>query len=303
MSEHYPRDMVGYASTPPHPRWPNDAQVAVQFVINYEEGGENCILHGDDASEAFLSEIIGAPALPGVRNMNMESIYEYGSRAGFWRLHRAFTSRAMPVTVYGVAMALERNPDAVAAMKEAGWEIASHGYRWIDYQHMSEAEEREHIRTAISIHTRATGERPLGWYTGRISPNTRRLVVEAGGFLYDADSYADDLPYWVHDFGAPHLVIPYTLDNNDMRFATSQGFNSGEQFFTYLRDAFDVLYREGEKNPKMMSIGLHCRLAGRPGRSAALERFLDYVTNHSAVWVCRRVDIARHWHEHHAPAS
>ena len=303
MSEHYPRDMVGYASTPPHPRWPNDAQVAVQFVINYEEGGENCILHGDDASEAFLSEIIGAPALPGVRNMNMESIYEYGSRAGFWRLHRAFTSRAMPVTVYGVAMALERNPEAVAAMTEAGWEIASHGYRWIDYQHMSEAEEREHIHTAISIHTRATGERPLGWYTGRISPNTRRLVVEAGGFLYDADSYADDLPYWVHDFGAPHLVIPYTLDNNDMRFATNQGFNSGEQFFTYLRDAFDVLYREGEKHPKMMSIGLHCRLAGRPGRSAALERFLDYVANHSAVWVCRRVDIARHWHEHHALTS
>ena len=301
MDEHYPRDMVGFGRELPDPRWPGGARLAVQFVINYEEGGENCILHGDDASEAFLSEIIGAAPLPGVRNMNMESIYEYGSRAGFWRLHRAFTGRGLPVTVYGVAMALARNPQAVAAMREASWEIASHGYRWIEYQHMSEEEEREHIRSAIDIHTRSTGERPLGWYTGRISPNTRRLVVEAGGFLYDADSYADDLPYWVTELGRRHLVIPYTLDNNDMRFATNQGFNSGDQFFAYLKDAFDVLYREGETQPRMMSVGLHCRLAGRPGRTAALERFLDYVQRHEGAWICRRVDIARHWHEHHAP--
>jgi putative urate catabolism protein len=302
MSEHYPRNMIGYGRNPPDPRWPGGARIAVQFVINYEEGAENCILHGDDASEAFLSEIIGALPLPGVRNMNMESIYEYGSRAGFWRLHRAFTARALPVTVYGVAMALDRNPEAVAAMNEAGWEIASHGLRWIEYQDMSEDEEREHIRCAIEIHTRVTGARPLGWYTGRISPNTRRLVVEAGGFLYDADSYADDLPYWVNESGQPHLIIPYTLDNNDMRFATNQGFNSGEQFYAYLKDAFDVLYREGETQPKMMSVGLHCRLAGRPGRTAALERFLDYVASHDDAWVCRRVDIARHWHVHHAGA-
>jgi len=301
MSDDYPRDMVGYGPTPPDPRWPGGARIAVQFVINYEEGGENCILHGDPASEAFLSEIIGAAPLAGVRNMNMESIYEYGSRAGFWRLHRAFTSRNLPVTVFGVAMALARNPQAVAAMNEAGWEIASHGYRWIDYQHMDEAEEREHVRTAIDLHTRVTGARPLGWYTGRVSPNTRRLVLEAGGFLYDADSYADDLPYWVEGPGGPHLVVPYTLDSNDMRFATSQGFNSGEQFFAYLRDAFDVLYREGATQPRMLSVGLHCRLAGRPGRAAALGRFLDHVRGHEAVWVCRRVDIARHWHRHHAP--
>jgi len=301
MSDDYPRDMVGYGPTPPDPRWPGGARIAVQFVINYEEGGENCILHGDPASEAFLSEIIGAAPLAGVRNMNMESIYEYGSRAGFWRLHRAFTSRNLPVTVFGVAMALARNPQAVAAMNEAGWEIASHGYRWIDYQHMDEAEEREHVRTAIDLHTRVTGARPLGWYTGRVSPNTRRLVLEAGGFLYDADSYADDLPYWVEGPGGPHLVVPYTLDSNDMRFATSQGFNSGDQFFAYLRDAFDVLYREGATQPRMLSVGLHCRLAGRPGRAAALERFLDHVRGHEAVWVCRRVDIARHWHRHHAP--
>jgi putative urate catabolism protein len=303
MSEHYPRDMIGYGRALPDPRWPGEARLAVQFVINYEEGGENCILHGDAGSEAFLSEIIGAAPLAGVRNLNMESIYEYGSRAGFWRLHRAFTARALPVTVYGVAMALARNPQAVAAMREADWEIASHGYRWIDYQYMSEADERAHIRTAIEIHTRATGARPLGWYTGRISPNTRRLVVEAGGFLYDADSYADDLPYWVRELDRAHLVVPYTLDCNDMRFATNQGFNSGEQFFAYLKDSFDVLYREGRTQPRMMSIGLHCRLAGRPGRSAALERFLDYVAGHESVWICRRIDIARHWHAHHAPAA
>jgi putative urate catabolism protein len=303
MIDRYPRDMVGYGRHTPNPNWPNQACVAVQFVINYEEGGENCILHGDAASEAFLSEIVGAQPLKGVRHMNMESIYEYGSRAGFWRLHRLFTQRGIPVTVYGIAMALERNPEAVAAMLEADWEIASHGYRWIDYQYMGIEMERSHLQQAIEIHTRVTGSRPLGWYTGRNSPNTRRLVVEAGGFLYDADSYADDLPYWVYDYGTPHLVIPYTLDNNDMRFATSQGFNSGDQFFAYLRDAFDVLYAEGETAPKMMNIGLHCRLVGRPGRAAALARFLDYVQQHDRVWLCRRVDIARHWHQYHSPLA
>jgi putative urate catabolism protein len=301
MPTPYPRDIVGYGRHPVHPQWPHQARLAVQFVINYEEGGENCILHGDVASESFLSETIGAVPLPGVRNMNMESIYEYGSRAGFWRLHRLFTERQMPVTIYGVAMALERNPEAVAAMLEADWEIASHGYRWIDYQYIGEEMEREHLQKAIAIHTQVTGSRPLGWYTGRISPNTRRLVVETGGFLYDSDSYADDLPYWVHDFGKPHLVIPYTLDTNDMRFGSPQGFNSGDQFFTYLRDAFDFLYAEGDIAPKMMNIGLHCRLVGRPGRAAALARFLDYVKGHPNVWVCRRIDIARHWHTHHHP--
>lgn len=299
MPEHYPRDMVGYGRNTPEPRWPNQARLAVQFVINYEEGGENCILHGDVTAEAFLSEVIGAEPLAGMRHMNIESIYEYGSRAGFWRLHRMFTEGGIPVTVYGVAMALERNPEAVAAMLEADWEIASHGYRWIDYKYFGEETEREHLQKAIAIHTLVTGSRPLGWYTGRVSPNTRRLVVEEGGFLYDADSYADDLPYWVYDYGKPHLVIPYTLDNNDMRFATNQGFNSGDQFFAYLRDTFDVLYAEGETAPKMMSVGLHCRLVGRPGRAAALARFLDYVQQHERVWLCRRIDIARHWHEYH----
>jgi len=301
MPTNYPRDMVGYGRHPIHPQWPHNAQIAVQFVINYEEGGENCILHGDVASESFLSEIIGAVPLLGVRHMNMESFYEYGSRAGFWRLYRLFTERQIPVTVYGVAMALERNPEVVAAMREADWEIASHGYRWIDYQYVGEATEREHLQKAIAIHTQVTGSRPLGWYTGRTSLNTRRLVVEAGGFLYDSDSYADDLPYWVYDYQTPHLVIPYTLDNNDMRFATAQGFNSGDQFFAYLRDAFDVLYDEGKDLPKMMSIGLHCRLVGRPGRAAALARFLDYVQGHDGVWLCRRLDIAHHWHDLHPP--
>lgn len=295
----YPRDMLGYGATPPHANWPNKAKIAVQFVINYEEGGENCVLHGDKASEAFLSEIVGAAPLEGVRNMNMESIYEYGSRSGFWRLHRMFTERNMPVTVYGVATALERSPEAVKAMLDADWEIASHGLKWIDYQYVSEEEEREHIKQAIEIHTRVTGSRPVGWYTGRMSPNTRRLVAEAGGFLYDADSYADELPYWVHDFEEPHLVVPYTLDANDMRFATNQGFNSGEQFYQYLKDSFDVLYAEGDTAPKMMSIGLHCRLVGRPGRAASLMRFLDYVQQHEDVWVCRRDEIAKHWREHH----
>ncbi|NET09368.1 MAG: allantoinase PuuE [Symploca sp. SIO2B6] len=301
----YPRDLIGYGQTPPHPQWPNEARIALQFVINYEEGGENCILHGDVASESFLSETVGAVPLMGVRNINMESMYEYGSRAGFWRLHRLFTQRQLPVTVYAVAMALDRNREAAAAMVEAGWEIASHGYRWIDYQFVGEDTEWEHIRTAIELHTQATGSRPLGFYQGRLSPNTRRLVVEEGGFLYDADSYADDLPYWNTEYGRPHLVIPYTIDNNDMRFASYQGFNSGDQFFAYLRDAFDILYAEGEQSPKMMSVGLHCRLAGRPGRTAALARFLDYVQGHDKVWICRRVEIARHWHQHHpfAPAS
>lgn len=301
MPKNYPRNMVGYGRTPPDPKWPDRARLALQFVINYEEGGENCILHGDTTSEAFLSEVIGAEPLAATRHMNIESMYEYGSRAGFWRLHRLFSERGIPVTVYGVAMALERNLEAVAAMLEADWEIASHSYRWIDYKYFSEEAERQHLQQAIAIHTRVTGARPLGWYTGRNSPNTRRLVIEEGGFLYDADSYADDLPYWVRDYGRPHLVIPYTLDNNDMRFATAQGFNSGEQFFTYLRDAFDVLYAEGKVAPKMMSVGLHCRLVGRPGRTASLARFLDYVQRHDQVWLCRRIDIARHWHEHHKP--
>jgi putative urate catabolism protein len=299
MASPYPRNVVGYGAHPPDPKWPGEARVAVQFVLNYEEGSENCILHGDSASEAFLSEIVGAQPYAGLRHMNMESLYEYGSRAGFWRLHRLFTARAIPVTVYGVAMALERNPAAVGAMLSAGWEIASHGYRWIDYQFVAEEVEREHLHKAIDIHTRVAGSRPLGWYTGRCSPNTRKLVVEEGGFLYDADSYADDLPYWVADYGMPHLVIPYTLDANDMRFATNQGFNSGDQFFTYLRDSFDILYAEGETAPKMMSVGLHCRLVGRPGRAAALARFLDYVQGHERVWLCRRLDIAHHWRVHH----
>lgn len=301
MPDSYPRNLVGYGQNPPHPQWKDQARIAVQFVINYEEGGENCVLHGDPASEAFLSEIVGAAPFQGMRHMNMESCYEYGSRAGFWRLYRMFTSRRIPVTVYGIAMALERNPEAVAAMKAADWEIASHGYRWIEYKDFSEEAEREHLKLAIDIHTRVTGSRPLGWYTGRSSEHTDKLVIEEGGFLYSSDSYADDLPYWVNTDQKPHLIIPYTLDNNDMRFATSQGFNSGDQFFVYLRDAFDVLYAEGETAPKMMSVGLHCRLVGRPGRAAALMRFLDYVQQHDRVWLCRRIDIARHWHEHHQP--
>ena len=293
----YPRDMVGYGAHPPHPQWPGNARIAVQFVVNYEEGGENNILHGDEASEAFLSEIVGADARKGVRHMNMESIYEYGSRAGFWRLHRMFTDRAMPVTVFGVATALERNPEAVAAMKQAGWEIASHGLKWIEHQYMSIERERLQMEDAMRLHEAATGERPLGWYTGRTSQNSRELTAELGGFLYNADSYADELPYWETTAHGPQLIVPYTLDANDMRFATNQGFNSGDQFFAYLRDSFDVLYAEGETAPKMMSVGLHCRLVGRPGRAAALARFLDYVQSHDAVWVTTRADIARHWRE------
>ncbi|HYF55818.1 MAG TPA: allantoinase PuuE [Salinarimonas sp.] len=303
MTEPYPRDMAGYGRTPPHPRWPGDARICVQFVINYEEGGENNILHGDRASEAFLSEIVGAAAWPGQRHMNMESIYEYGSRAGFWRLWRMFTERGLPVIVYGVATAMQRNPDAVAAMNEAGWEIASHGLKWIDYKDFSSDEERAHIHEAIRIHTEVAGERPLGMYQGRTSEQTVRLTLEEGGFLYTADSYADELPYWIEGPTGPGLVVPYTLDANDMRFATPQGFNAGDQFFTYLKDSFDVLYAEGETSPRMMSVGLHCRLVGRPGRAAALARFLDYVASHERVWVARRVDIARHWIRHHRPAD
>jgi len=302
--KNYPRDMFGYGQNPLNPEWPEKSRIAVQFVINYEEGGENCILHGDTASETFLSEIIGAVPFQGERHMSMESIYEYGSRAGFWRLHRLFTGMDIPVTIFGVAMALERNQEAVEAMLKADWEIASHGYRWIDYKNIPQEIEREHIEKAIGIHTRVTGSRPLGWYTGRTSSNTQRLVQEVGGFLYDADSYADDLPYWVKTpAGEPHLVIPYTLDTNDMRFASLQGFNSGEQFFNYLRDAFNVLYAEGETSPKMLSIGLHCRLVGRPGRIASLEKFIAHVNSHSDVWICRRIDIARHWHEKHYPTN
>ena len=295
----YPRDMVGYGARPPHPHWPAGARLALQFVINYEEGGESSILHGDAASEAFLTETVGAQPLPGVRQVNTESVYEYGSRAGFWRLHRLFTGRHLPVTVYGVTMAMARNPAAVEAMLAADWEIATHGYRWIDYQFMPEEMEREHLAKAIELHTRLTGSRPLGWYLGRVSPNTRRLVAEEGGFLYDADSYADDLPYWVSVADKPQLIVPYTLDANDMRFAAMQGFNSGDQFYAYLRDTFDTLYVEGETAPKMMSVGLHCRLVGRPGRIAALNRFISHVQQHPKVWVCRRIDIARHWRSQH----
>ncbi len=289
--------MIGYGSRPPDAEWPNNARLALQFVINYEEGAENSVLHGDQASETFLSEIIGAAPFQ-ARHMSMESLYEYGSRAGFWRLHRLFQRFEMPVTVYGVAMAMERNPDAVKAMLDADWEIASHGYRWINYQFVEESVERDHMAQAIEIHERMTGAKPLGWYTGRDSPNTRRLLLEWDHFLYDSDSYADDLPYWHKEGGRNHLIIPYTLDANDMRFAAPQGFNSGDQFYTYLTDTFDTLYEEGGK---LMSVGLHCRIAGRPGRAAALSRFLDYVSRQSDVWVCRRVDIARHWHQHHGP--
>ena len=295
----YPRDLEGYGRDCPEVSWPGDARIAVQFVINYEEGAENCILHGDAASEAFLSEIVSAVPIKAQRHMNMESLYEYGSRAGFWRLHRLFAARKLPVTVFAVAMALQRNRAIIAAMQDEDWEIASHGYRWIDYQSIDEDQEREHLRKAIDIHTELTGERPLGWYLGRCGSNSHRLVAEEGGFEYNSDTYADDLPYWDASFGTPQLMIPYTLDVNDMRFTTAQGFNSGQQFYEYMRDSFDYLYAEGRTAPKMMSIGLHCRLAGRPGRAAALARFLDHIGKHPDVWICRRIDIARHWRENH----
>jgi len=291
----YPRDMRGYGANPPHANWRDNARIAVQFVINYEEGAENCVLHGDAASERFLSEIVGAEAFDNMRHVNMESIYEYGSRAGFWRLHRIFSQRKLPVTVFGVAMALERNPDVVKAMLDSEWEIASHGYRWIDYQFVPEEVEREHLQKAIQIHESVTGSKPLGFYLGRASPNTHKLVAEYGKFAYHADSYADDLPYWQ----GKQLVVPYTLDSNDMRFATPQGFNTGEQFYTYLKDSFDVLYEEGKTQPKMLSIGLHCRLVGRPGRAAGLIRFLDYIQNKQQVWIAKRIEIAEHWRKTH----
>jgi allantoinase len=304
--EGYPRDLVGYGRQAPHPRWPGGARVAVQFVLNYEEGAENCVLDGDPASEVFLSEIINAQAFP-MRHMSMESLYEYGARAGLWRVLRAFERHRLPLTVFAVAAALRRNPEAVAAFKESGHEIACHGLRWISYQNIDEATERAHMSAAIGILRDLFGAAPLGWYTGRDSPNTRRLVVEHGGLLYDSDSYADDLPYWTEVAvgegsdarSVPHLVVPYALDSNDMRFATAQGFNCGTQFFDYLKAAFDTLYREGDPEaldaPKMLSVGLHGRLIGRPGRIDALERFLDYVLQHQRVWICRRIDLARHW--------
>lgn len=306
----YPRDLIGYGRHPPHPRWPGEARIALQFVLNFEEGAENCVLDGDPASEVFLSEIIGAQAFP-MRHMSMESLYEYGSRAGLWRVLRVFERAQLPLTIFAVATAVRRHPDAVSAFKEFGHEIACHGLRWISYQQIDEATERAHMAQAIQILSESFGSPPLGWYTGRDSPHTRRLLVEHGGLLYDSDSYADDLPYWTQvavgaGSGArrvPHLVVPYALDSNDMRFATAQGFNSGTQFFEYLKAAFDTLYREGDPAgldaPKMLSIGLHCRLIGRPGRIAALERFIDYVRQHERVWICRRVDIARHWIQTH----
>ncbi|MDP5031621.1 allantoinase PuuE [Paraglaciecola sp.] len=298
MSHAYPRDLIGYGQFPPDPKWPNQAKIAVQFVLNYEEGGENCVLHGDEASEVFLSEIIGAQAYPD-RHLSMESMYEYGSRVGFWRLHRLFEQYKLPITVFGVTMALQRNPEAVAAMLSANWEIASHAMRWIHFQNMPEAQEKKMIHAAIQLHQAITGSKPAGWYTGRTSPNTLKLLSERDDILYCADSYADDLPYYDTQHDKPLLIVPYTLDTNDMRFATPQGFNSGEQFYQYLKDAFDVLYAEGDVAPKMLSIGLHCRIVGRPARMAALQRFIEYVQSHDRVWLCTREEIARHWQEHH----
>jgi putative urate catabolism protein len=294
----YPRDLIGYGGNPPHADWPGGARIAIQMVLNYEEGGENSVLHGDAGAETFLSDMINPGPVIGARHMSMEQIYEYGSRAGVWRLLSLFERHGVPVTVFGVAMALARNPRAVEAFLKAGHEIASHGWRWINYQDMPEALEREHLERAIAIHTEVTGERPLGWYTGRTSPNTRRLVAEAGDFLYDADDYSDDLPFWVEAAGKPQLIVPYTLEANDMRFSGT-GLNTGEQFYSYLKDAFDVLYAEGAERPKMMSVGLHCRIAGRPGKMAGLERFIRYALGHKDVWFCRRIEIAQHWRDRH----
>lgn len=303
MNKPYPRDLIGYGKTPPQAAWPGGARLALQFVMNYEEGGENCVLDGDAASEQFLSEIIGAEAYR-ARHMSMESMYEYGSRVGVWRILREFERHGLPLTVFGIGLALERNPDVARAFVQLGHEIACHGYRWIHYQSVPEDVERDHMQRCVEIVRSLVGEHPHGWYTGRDSPNTRRLVADEGGFLYDSDYYGDDLPFWMEVTKtsgdvSPHLVIPYTLDVNDMRFATPQGFNTGKHFFTYLKDTFDVLYAEGEIAPRMMSVGLHCRISGHPGRFAALQRFLDYVQSHDRVWVCRRVDIARHWAKQH----
>ena len=302
-NSHYPRDLIGYGAEPPKANWPGQARIAVQFVLNYEEGGENCVLHGDSHSEVFLSDIIGAQAFAD-RHMSMESLYEYGSRAGAWRILREFRQRGLPLTVFGVSMAMQRHPDMVRAFIEDGHEIACHGWRWIHYQNIPEAVEREHLQRALDIFQRLYGAQPEGWYTGRDSPNTRRLLLDQGGFLYDSDYYGDDLPFWAREADSAgalhnHLIVPYTLDTNDMRFASPQGFNTGDHFFQYLKDAFDVLYAEGEDLPKMLSIGLHCRLIGRPGRFRALQRFLDYIESHDRVWVTRRVDIANHWATHH----
>ena len=294
MKKKYPRNMIGYGSKTPLIKWPNNAKIALQIVLNYEEGSENCVLHGDGQSETFLSEIIGAQPVK-ARHMNMESFYEYGSRRGFWRVHDLLQEKKIPITIFGVGMALERNPEICEAIKLSNYEVAAHGWRWIDYQNISKSIEKKHMKLAINSIKKIFGQRPLGWYTGRCSPNTRGLVMEEGGFLYDSDSYSDDLPYWDKSGKKNQLIIPYTLDNNDMRFATNQGFNSGEQFYTYLKDSFDTLYEEGKTQPKMMSIGLHCRLIGRPGRIRAFKKFLDYVLKYDDVWVCKRVDIAKHW--------
>jgi putative urate catabolism protein len=300
-STRYPRDLIGYGPTPPHPVWPGNARIAVNFVINYEEGAESSILHGDATSEGFLGELPDSPPLTGQRDLGQESVYEYGSRAGFWRLHRLFTAREVPVTVYAVGMALARNPQAARAMADAGWEVASHAWRWIDYAELGAEAERAHIERTKACHVELVGERPVGYYGSRTSANTRRLVVEDGGFLYDSDDYSDDLPFWNHDHGRPHLVIPYTLDTNDMRYASPAGFDNGPSFERYLDDAFDYLYEEGLTSPRMLSIGLHCRLSGRPGRAAALARFVDRIRDLPGVWICRRDEIARHWHTQHPP--
>jgi len=294
MSKKYPRDMIGYGSKGPNVIWPNNSRLALQIVLNYEEGAENNVLHGDKCSETFLSEIIGAPPIRD-RHINMESMYEYGSRRGFWRLHKLFQEKKIPVTIFGVAMALERNPEVCNAIKDGNYEVACHGWRWLDYQNIKKSVEKKHMKQAIKSIKKIFGERPLGWYTGRCSPNTRDLIFNDGGFLYDSDSYSDDLPYWEYKKNKKQLIIPYTLDNNDMRFATNQGFNSGEQFFTYLKDSFDTLYEEGKTHPKMMSVGLHCRLIGRPGRIQSLKKFLDYVLAFKDIWICKRIDIAKHW--------
>ena len=294
MKKKYPRDLIGYGSKKINIKWPNNAKIALQFVLNYEEGGENCVLHGDKTSEVFLSEIIGAQPIKG-RHLNMESIYEYGSRRGFWRIHDLFKQKKIPLTIFGVGMALERNKEVCKAIKKANYEVASHGWRWIDYQNVSKAKEKKDMKLAIKSIKKNFGNRPLGWYTGRCSPNTLDLVVEEGGFLYCSDTYNDDLPYWIKKGNKKQLMIPYTLDNNDMRFVTNQGFNSGNQFFSYLKDSFDALYLEGKKSPKMMSVGLHCRLIGRPGRIQSLRKFLNYVLSFKNVWICKRVDIAKYW--------
>ena len=295
---HYPRNMTGYGSKSTHPQWPNKARIALQFVLNYEEGGENCILHGDKASEAFLSEIVVAKPYDGVRHMSMESLYEYGSRVGVWRILGLFREFEIPITVFAVAIAIARNRELADYLVEESYDICAHGFRWIDYQFIDEETEREHMEMCISLLKDVLVERPIGWYTGRNSPNTRRLVIEEGGFLYDSDSYDDDLPYWVEGKSEKdkHLVIPYTLDVNDMRFATPQGFNSGDQFFNYLKDSFDALYLEGSTHPKMMSIGMHARILGRPGRIMAMRRFLEYVRTFDDVWFCTRKQIADHWY-------